>query len=115
MVLMSYYPALKKAETFRLSLILGSLFSPVFLAILIGYMFNDLFYVSIGFIIGCVGSYFLIKLIHKYIKVKCPICDSPDISENYANSPRGSNSNVEHLCNSCNSKFIDGQLVAKNT
>lgn len=111
MVLMSYYPALKRAETFRLCLVLLSLFFPVFLAIIIGCLFNDLFYVSIGFVNGCLGSYFVIKLIQKYEKAKCPICDSQDVSENYANSPRGSNSNVEHLCNSCNSKFIDGQRV----
>ena len=110
-VCMSYYPALKRAETFRLALVLLSILLPLIGAVLAGYVFNDIWFVTAGFILGGFCTYFCVKLINKYIKVYCPICGSDDIRENYANSPRGTNSNVEHNCTSCNSKFVDGQLV----
>jgi hypothetical protein len=108
---MSYYPALKKAETFRLALVSLSILLPLIGAVLAVAVINDIWFIIVGFVAGCFCTYVCVKLINKYIKVYCPICSSDNISENYANSPRGTNSGVEHNCSSCNSKFIDGQLV----
>jgi len=110
-VYMSYYPALKKAETIRLALVILSLLFPFVGALVAGYAYGNIWLVTFGFICGCFGFYFSVRLINKYIKVHCPICGSDKISENYVNSPRGSSSNVEHHCSSCNSKYIDGQHI----
>ena len=64
-VCMSYYPALKKAETFRLALVLLSILLPLIGAVLAISVFNDIWFITAGFVAGGICTYFCVKLINK--------------------------------------------------
>jgi len=108
---MSYFPELKRAETNRLTLIVISMLSPLWFGLAAGFIFDTMYLVLLGALLGLMFSIFLVKLISKKLKVYCPVCSSLEINENYSKSLRGSNKNVEHYCKACGSKFIDGHLL----
>jgi len=109
------YPELRKAENRRVNLLIFPVFIPLLCAIAGWLILSSGWGALYGFIFGCLVAYIAIKLIYKYSKVVCPICGSEHIKDNYVNSPRFQNKNIEHSCESCGSSFIDGTLIGKNT
>lgn len=99
---------LKRAEEFRLLLIILAFGAPMAL----------LFFVSIesitkferGMVVAALVAlgFFLAALVQLRVKIACPNCGGA-LNENLANSPKGSTDNVEHTCSDCEAVFIEGR------
>ncbi len=81
------------------------------LAVLVAFVLSgiDLSIAATLILLIWLATWCLFKGIYRYIKVTCPNCCAP-IEGNYANSPRYSDTHVQHSCDTCGNRYIDGVL-----
>lgn len=60
--------------------------------------------------LGTAVAYVAFRLLDRHAWIPCPLC-AGRLRENYRNSPRGTSENIEHVCDACSARFIDGELV----
>jgi hypothetical protein len=109
----TYYPEIRKKERSRLYLMVLVAFLPIILPLMILITMKSWIACIGGAAIGVYISFKLYQYIQIRMVVKCPICSDGILTENYANSPRGTDMNVEHKCNICEAFFIDAKLQNK--
>ena len=61
-------------------------------------------------VLGTSVAYVAFRLLDRHWWIPCPLC-AGRLREDYRNSPRGTAENVEHVCDACSARFIDGELV----
>ncbi len=88
-------------------------FLPIILPLIIFTLIESWIACAVGAIICIYISFKLYQYIKIGLVVRCPICREGVLTENYANSPRGTDMNVEHQCNICEAFFIDAKLQNK--
>ena len=89
------------------------IFLPIIFPLIVFMTAESWFACAVGAIISAYISFKLYQYIQIRLAVKCPICSEGVLTENYANSPRGTDLNVEHKCNICEAFFIDAKLQNK--
>jgi len=102
--------SVKHLEQRRMVLLISTILVPLATSLSGLVLFDSLLAAFVALLVGLAISYVLVTEIYRRVKVPCPKCGG-SLSENYANSSRGSNKYVEHTCTSCGSKYVDGKLV----
>jgi hypothetical protein len=87
-------PNLKAAEKRRSNYIGLVLMFSFFVALCIGVYLQTIIGVVIAIAVSSVLAWKLIELVYSKINVSCPICGSINLTENYANTTRYSDTNV---------------------
>jgi uncharacterized membrane protein (DUF485 family) len=108
-----YYPEIRNKQRTRLLLTFVVLFLPFVLPLVSMIAFENWILCAVVAIVSVCISVKLYRLINTQLLIKCPQCASGVLIENYANSPRGTDKNVEHTCNTCKAFFVDARLQSK--
>jgi hypothetical protein len=106
----TYYPELRKKERIRYYLMLVAVFLPFILPIVCWVAFESWVLSGVGAIVGVSVSIKTYQFVNRKLVIICPVCNIGVLTENYANTPRGTDYNVEHKCSECKALFIDAKL-----